>query len=391
MKYFGLSTSLSILCLLVPFAGYAHGDEDHRQDQRTLPSPPLTKGGGGGTSTGESGEAGAMISPLRLADGSVLVPKPAQRLLGIRTVLAEIKELAQTVELKGHVVPDPNASGRVQASQAGRIEAGPNGLPSLGQKVRKGQVLAYLNPVAAAIERGNQQAQLVELTSQLGLAEKRVARLEQLAGSIPQKEIDAARAELQSLTARKTAVAASLYRREPLIAPVSGVLSGMSASVGHVVDAREVLFEIIDPQRLWVDAVAYDMKLTDQITSAAAQGATDQTIPLTFLGSGYQLREQAVPLQFRLDPPLPPISVGEKMKLFVQTKQMVKGAPIPQASITRASGGESLVWVHASAELFVPRKVKVQALDGTSVAVLEGLQAGDRVVTQGATLLSQVR
>jgi hypothetical protein len=49
------------------------------------------------------------------------------------------------------------------------------------------------------------------------------------------------------------------------------------------------------------------------------------------------------------------------------------------------------VWVHTEAERFVARRVRTQPLDATHVAVVDGLHDGERVVTEGASLLSQVR
>ena len=78
----------------------------------------------------------------RLPDGSVNVPKMAQRRMGVRTVLAPQSEAAATLEMPGRVVMDPNASGRVQTVHGGRVEPGPQGLPVAGQAVRQGEVLA---------------------------------------------------------------------------------------------------------------------------------------------------------------------------------------------------------------------------------------------------------
>jgi hypothetical protein len=47
--------------------------------------------------------------------------------------------------------------------------------------------------------------------------------------------------------------------------------------------------------------------------------------------------------------------------------------------------------VHTEAERFVARRVRHQSLDAANVAILDGLQDSDRVVTVGAGLLSQVR
>lgn len=78
---------------------------------------------------------------MRLPDGSVNVPMLAQRRLAIRTQLTAETQAAATLELSGRVVVDPNASGQVQPIH-GRIEAGPRGLPTAGQAVRQGEVLA---------------------------------------------------------------------------------------------------------------------------------------------------------------------------------------------------------------------------------------------------------
>jgi hypothetical protein len=319
------------------------------------------------------------------------MPKATQRQLGIRTVVAELRELAQSIEFNGRVISDPNAGGRVQASQSGRIEPGPRGLPTLGQKVSKGEVLAYIKPVANAIELGNQRAQLAEITSQHGLTEKKVKRLEALEGSVPQKEIDAARAEFASLAERKTAVGTSLNHREALVAPASGVISAASAVTGQVVEAREVLFEIVDPQRLMVEALAYDPVILADIAGASAVLPHGASLPLAFVGGAQQLREQALPLVFRIKPPLPPLAVGQPLKVVVQTRRTVKGVAVPLAALTRSGAGDTVAWVHAGAETFVAKKVRFQALDGATVALIEGIAAGDRVVTSGAAALVQVR
>jgi len=319
------------------------------------------------------------------------MPKAVQRQLGIRTTAAEMGELAQSFELNGRVISDPNAGGRVQASQSGRIERGPHGLATLGQRVRKGDVLAYVRPVANAIELGNQRAQLAEITSQHALTGKKVTRLEALEGSVPQKEIDAARAEFASLAERKAAVGASLSHREALAAPVSGVISAASAVTGQVVEAREVLFEIVDPQRLMVEALAYDPVILADIAGASAVLPHGASLPLAFVGGAQQLREQALPLVFRIKPPLPPLAVGQPLKVVVQTRRTVKGVAVPLAALTRRGAGDSVAWVHAGAETFVAKKVRYQALDGATVALIEGIAAGDRVVTAGAAALAQVR
>ncbi|MDO9234487.1 MAG: efflux RND transporter periplasmic adaptor subunit [Aquabacterium sp.] len=368
--------AIALLCLSGSQA-WAHGEEDHSQDNK-----PAAQ------------SVGAMpmevISAQRLPDGSLFVPKAVQRQLGVRTVLAETRDLAISVELNGRVIADPNASGRVQASQAGRIEAGPKGLPTLGQKVSKGQVLLRLRPAVGSLERGNQRAALAELESQLAIAERKVARYAELEGSVPQKEIEAARFEMIALKQRRAAVGGSLGDVDTLVSPVSGVISATSVVNGQVVEAREVLFEIVDPARLAVEALAYDPALVDGITSASVP-LPGGALELQFVGGGRQLREQALPLLFRVKAQNAPVAVGQPVKVIARTLRTAKGVAVPQAALSRNSAGDTLVWVHLGAERFGPRKVSSQPLDASTVVLTAGIASGERVVSVGANLLAQVR
>ena len=342
----------------------------------------------------DHGDTPAVVNsngPQRLPDGSVFLPKPAQRQLGIRTLLAQAAGLPRSVELNGKVVMDPNAGGKVQPLNAGRIEPGPHGLPSPGQTVRKGEVLAYVMPSITPIERSNQTAQLAELQSARRLADKRLARLQELADTVPRKDLEAAESEVRSLVARIAAVGGGLSTREPLVAPVSGVVASTSAVAGQVVDARELVFEIIDPNRLHIEALAFDAAIVADIGSAALAVGKER-VPLTFVGAARSLREQALPLVFRAEgTALSALAVGQPVQVFVQGKDRINGIAVPVASLMKNPANQTIVWVKVAPERFEPRPVVVEPLDGVNVAVTSGLNAGDRVATQGATLINQVR
>ncbi|MFZ2972875.1 MAG: HlyD family efflux transporter periplasmic adaptor subunit [Ferribacterium limneticum] len=369
----------------------AHGGEDHG-DAPKSPAAPAPA-----AAVNAQGQVTFNEPAIRLPDGSIFVPKSAQRQLSLRTRAALKGEFPRTLELNGRIIADPNAGGRVQTFQSGRIEAGPNGLAVLGQRVKKGQILAWLQPAATALERGTQQSVLAELAAQESVLERRLARLKQLEGSVPQKDIEQAEIELAAFKKRKSAVGGSLGR-EALVAPVTGVVSAANAAVGQVVDAREVVFEVIDPQRLAVEALAYDPLLLDGLGKASAPIAGG-VLDLAFVGLGRTLKDQAMPVLFRVEPPkngaklgeLPAVAVGQTLKVLAQTRASQAGVAIPAAAVVRNAANESVVWVHESAERFASRKVKVAALDGHSVAVTDGLNGGERVVVQGAAALAQIR
>lgn len=361
---------------------YAHGDEDHSNDNK--------KPGSAQTAPATGTQSIEVVAAQRLADGSLFVPKAIQHQLGLRTVQVTLQETAATVEFNGKVVADANAGGIVQASQAGRIEPGPKGLPTLGQKVSKGQTLAYLRPQLSSLERSANLAQLAELDSQLSIAERKVQRYEQLQGSVPQSVIDSTRIEWESLKKRRQAVAAGLQASEVLLAPVTGTVSAVRAVIGQVVDAKDVLFEVVDTGRLGVEALAYDAQVLKGLTSASAM-IPGGSLELQYVGGGQQLREQAIPLLFKVKNAKTPVAIGQPVKVIAQTTQKIQGAPVALAALVKGSANQASVWVHTAPERFVLRKVTAQALDATQVVVTTGLASGERVVVEGAGLLAQVK
>ncbi|MBI1905747.1 MAG: HlyD family efflux transporter periplasmic adaptor subunit [Rhodocyclales bacterium] len=377
---FAVVVAVALLGLVAGRAS-AHGDEDHSQDRQ--PAAAAVPAATGAT-------AAEAVSAQRLPDGSLFVPKAVQRQLGLRHVVSEITELAATVEFNGKVIADPNAGGRIQATQSGRVEPGPEGLPTLGQRVAKGQVIAFLRPTADSIERGNQQDRFAELDAQYAIAKRKLARYEQLEGAVPHKEIEAARLEAEALKKRRAAVGASFDASEPLRAPVDGTIAAANVVAGQVVEAKEVLFEVVDPARLAVEALAYDPALVDGIGEASAP-LPGGSLQLRFVGGGRLLREQAIPLLFRVAARDAPIAVGQPLKVIARTSRTIKGAAVPQSALVKNGMGETVVWVHIEAERFAPRKVSFQPLDAATVAVTSGLHDRDRVVTDGASLLAQVR
>ena len=370
----------SALLVLTGHAG-AHGDEDHSQS-----APPAAIA----TVTTAAAMPGTSTAPQRLEDGSLFVPKAVQRQLGLRTRVAVVQELAVTVELAGKVVADARAGGLVQAGQAGRVEATSAGLPVLGQAVHKGELLAQLRPVLSSMERGSNLAQIAEITAQLAIAERKVARYAQLEGAVPQATIDAARLERDALRQRRSALGSGLDQAEALRAPISGVVSAAHAVAGQVVDAKDVLFEVVDPARLSVEALAYDPLPASGVARASAAvpgGALD----LAYVGSGQQLREQAQVLLFRVQPGGPAVAVGQPLTVLATTAGRVHGAAVPRSALVKTATGGAAVWVHTAAERFVQRPVTAQALGALELAVTQGLAQGERVVTDGAALLAQVR
>jgi len=326
-----------------------------------------------------------------MPDGSVNVPKLAQRRMELRTQIAPEIEAAATIQLPGRIVADPNASGQVQATHGGRVEPGPRGLPMAGQAVKQSEVLVWVRHHADPFALAAQQSQRAELKAAREIAEQRLRRLESLEGTVPRKDIDAARIDVQSLTEREKRIAESLDSREPLRAPVSGVISRADVKAGQIVDTREVLIEIIDPARLMVEASTPDVSLGSRLSSAHLAGV--EGVKLQMVGAARSLRDGVLPLNFRVSVAAgaAPLAVGQTVTLVAALKERRKGIVLPASAVVRSPSNEPIVWIKTGAERFMPQPVQIQPLDAATVLVTQGLAADNRVLVQGAALVAQIR
>jgi hypothetical protein len=215
--------------------------------------------------------------------------------------------------------------------------------------------------------------------------------LQALSDTVPRKDIEAAESELQSFAGRLAAIEAGLNSKEMLIAPVSGVIASAHAVAGQVIDARELVFEIIDPARMRVEALAFDATLITQ-TQAAFMDVNGARVTLKFVGGARSLRDQAIPLIFTAQgQELSNLPLGSQVRVVLQTKASVKGISLPLSALMKSAANQSIVWIKTEPERFQPRTITFEPLNATQVAVTSGLENGDLVATQGATLINQVR
>ena len=143
--------------------------------------------------------------------------------------------------------------------------------------------------------------------------------------------------------------------------------------------------------RLRIEALAFDAALAADVGGAFLT-VGGQKVPLIFVGASRSLREQALPLAFRAeDQSLSQLAVGQPVAVVVQSRSQVSGVPMPAAALTKNPANQTIVWVKIAPERFEARVVTIEPLDGATVAVTSGLKAGDRVATQGASLINQVR
>lgn len=330
----------------------------------------------------------------RTPDGTLFVPKATQHLLSMRTMLTASADASRAVELTGMIIAGPEHFGRVQPGRPGRIDAAPGGLAYIGKRVEKGQLLGYVQTYIEAADRANIDSQIAETEARIEKNKTILSRYDRAPGSVPQVRVDEISGELDALRRKRAELVPAAVSREPITAPISGIVSVANATIGQIVDARDILFEIVDPKEFWIEAHGYSREnFAAENLSDAAFAVVDgsRQLSLEYVGRGLALKNQATVSTFRILGSPANLSIGMPVRVVLQSSAKVDGFILPASAIVRGETGLPIVWVKTEPERFEPQIVKVEPLDGKSVVVTSGLKADLRIVTDGVTLLNQVR
>lgn len=369
--YLALVPVATSMVLVSP--GHAHSDHDHGQTAQ------------------DHNRLGSDV-PGRMADNLIFLPKPTQRLLELRTQIVKPKTAQRSERLIGRVIANPNRNGLVQSTIKGRIVAPAAGLPVLGQRVVTGQQLAMVEPAFAPIDASDVRQTAGDLEQRIAVTEARLARRRQLVqrNVASRASLEDLELELDGLKARRKQLDVSRSKPETLVSPVSGVIAEVRAAVGQVVESSDTLFHIVDPESLWVEALAFDTKLS---LEKRATAYTDEGTPLdlTFVGRSRALQQQAVILQYRIHSPPKSLSIGSPLSINVDTGQTVEGIILPKEAVAEAPNGQTVAYVRVSPERYRSVPLRTENLDSKRLLVRAGLKSGDQVIIRGASLVSQIR
>jgi cobalt-zinc-cadmium efflux system membrane fusion protein len=344
----------------------------------------------------EGHDHGANVEPPAAAPGTVLVmAKPTQFLLGIRTQKVEAAEAAETSRVVGRVVPDPAGFAKVQPSQPARIVSDPEfPLPIPGQHVKRGQVIAVLEPTLSSLERSDKRASLYRVESEIAITEREAARQAALKGLVATKLVEDTRTRLDQLRRERAQLLGTALGRELVRAPVDGVVTDVHVVPGEVVAVDKAMIEIVDPARVRVEAIVHDLALASRIGAATTTTRLlpDQMVPLTLLGVSPRVDalDQGVHAIFAVpEAQAPFLRIGMPVDVFLATGVTKLRIAVPRAAIAEA-GGRQVVFVRNAPETFEARPIRIERVIGP-LAEIEGVKSGEKVVIQGVEQLKALR
>src|SRR4029079_7452194 len=177
--------------------------------------------------------------------------------------------------------------------------------------------------------------------------ERRLARYDALAptGAVARVQLDETKLELEGLKERRASLDKVRRETDALVAPVDGVIADGTPVAGQIAQTNAIVFHIIDPARLWVEALSYE-SLPNLQRATARVGNKELT--LGFRGAGFADRNQSIPIHFAIEGDVAGVRVGQFVTVLAETPEEQRGLAVPRTSIVRSTAGQDLVYQHVS-------------------------------------------
>lgn len=316
--------------------------------------------------------------------------------VAVETVAARADTLAERVAVTGSLAPKRQAEVRSEVAGTVAAVAVTEWVP-----VRRGDVLARLDPRETAAALAAAKAEAARAEAGAARAVRELARCERLraAGLATQQTLDDARTERDAALAAAEAAKAQLayaesrHDKSVLRAPLDGVVAYRGVNAGDYVEnmGAPPLFRIVDNSLLdltvtvpsaWSAAVRAGQRLvftTDAVPGRVFAGAVAHVNPA--------FDEASRTLKVIAEVPNPDgvLRGGLYVSGVIETGARPDVLQVPREALQ--------VWDVAArrAEVFVVadgvarrRRVATGAVSEATVEIVEGLAAGERVVTRGA-------
>jgi RND family efflux transporter MFP subunit len=332
--------------------------------------------------------------------------KEQQWTLDFATAIVTEHSLRESLRAPAEVRPRTGGEAEVIAPVAGRIAAG-GAIPGAGTAVRQGQILARIVPkTALPADQAALELNVTEALSSLALAEKDRQRVERLvnAGAIPGRRLDEATAAEANARARLEASRSLLAQHELtrsaegqstehleffLRAPIRGVIADSLAVAGAGVEEGQRLFRVValDPVHVVAFVPEAESSRLDRLTQGELEiFGGNQPVPLgrvVSVGRVVDPESRTVSVIFELGNPEARFAVGQSVFVRLFTGAQTPQLAVPESAIVD-DAGRPVVFVQLAGESFLRRPVQLGIQASGYVGILDGVAAGERVVTAGA-------
>lgn len=316
------------------------------------------------------------VTKQEVQSGTVLIDARRRQLIGVTTGPVERRRLAQTIRAAGRITYDETRLADVTLkfdAWIGELYA-----DSVGAPVKRGAALftvyspALLSAQQEYLETWRRRR---DGDSLLAAARQRL-RLWDLRAD-----------QIQALENRGV-----VQEHLPILSPVTGTVIEKHIVEGSAVKAGQRLLRIADLSKVWVEGEVYEYELPNVKTGMAAEVVLPELpgrgFPAKLIYVDPYVDPKTRTARVRVALPNPDGVLRPDMYAHVhldvdQGERLV----VPEGAVLYA-GHSRVVFVDLGEGRLQPRKIKTGARNGEWIEVLEGLQAGETVVTSGNFLIA---
>lgn len=338
-----------------------------------------------------------------------LVAVQADFLQRLKLAPASEGDAMENLRVPARIEVDEQRVARIGAAVTGRVT---QIHASLGQRVKRGEVLAtlhstelsaaqlsYLKALSQAElqRRAVERAKLLFAADVIGAAElqKRESELSQA-----QAELYASRDQVNVLGMTDSAIvklesSRNVHSLSSVISTLDGAVIERKLTQGQVVQPADALFTVADLSHVWLVA-----EVPEQQAAMVKKGEAAQAeIPalngkliegrLIFVADIVNPNSRTVTIRMDVNNP------KHLLKPEMLASMLIQSAPqrrlmVPAAAVVREENRDH-VFVQLDAQRFQLRRVSLGQENQGLVPVLEGLKAGEMIVTEGAFHLNSER
>lgn len=272
-----------------------------------------------------------------------------------------------------------------------------------GDRVRAGAALMQIDPRRQEAAVSSQEAQRAALEAAVAFARQQAERSRQLlaAGAISQQELESAETSLRTAEANLRALTAQVQQQQvqlryyTVAAPTGGVVGDVPVRVGFQVTPQTVLTTIDQNEvlELYVSVPVErggELRNGLPIAILGSDGAEKvATTVINFISPHVDGETQSILVKAQVRNPDGKLRASQYVRARIIWKT-AEGLVVPVTAVLRISGQFfAFVAEDAGGKLVAKqRAVKVGPIVGNSYPVLDGIKAGERVVTSGVQKLA---
>lgn len=320
--------------------------------------------------------------------GTVTIDPVVVQNIGVRTATAEIRDLSRTLNGLGRIDFNEQRLTRLHPKTSGWIER--LRIDETGTQVSKGTILLdiYSPELVAA-----QQEFLVALDNWEAARSGAAAQVKRSAATV----LESARERLHLFDVpahqiKELEQSRKIKKQLHIHSPFEGRVMHIGAREGQYVSPKDELYLIADLSRIWVNVDVFEdelnwLKVGDraEMRVRAKPGRTYEG-RVTFIHPVLNRQSRTVQVRLEFDNPDLSLKPGMFSNVTLYTDTRPNAVVVPSEAIVRSGSREQLFVVRGPGK-FEPREATLGVSAEGFTQILEGIQAGEQVVTSSQFLI----